>query len=139
MLQFLLDTDHLTLLEHGHAPLKQHLASHAPDAVGLTIVTVEESLRGRLAAIAKARDGPARIARYALLMGSLERFRLFPLAPFDQQAEDHFERLLAMRLHIGSQDLKIAAVALANQVVLVTRNQRDFGRIPGLVLQDWSV
>jgi tRNA(fMet)-specific endonuclease VapC len=139
MLQFLLDTDHLTLFEHGHPPLKQHLAAHAPWAVGLTVVTLEESLRGRLAAIAKAPDGPARIARYALLQGSLERFQLFPSAPFDQGAEDHFQKLLAMRLHVGSRDLKIAAIALANQLILVTRNRQDFGRIPGLVLEDWSV
>ncbi len=139
MLQFLLDTDHLTLVEHGHAPLKQHLASQPADAVGLSVVTVEESLRGRLAALAKAADGPARIARYALFVASLERFRVFPLAPFDQQAEHHLQRLLAMRLRIGSRDLKIAAIALANQLILVTRNQQDFGRVPGLVLQDWSI
>lgn len=139
MLQFVLDTDHLTLFEHGHQPLKQHLAAHAPDSVGLTVVTVEESLRGRLAAIAKAPDGPARIARYALLLGSLNRFQAFPLAPFDRGAEDQFQQLQIMRLRVGSLDLKIAAIALANQLILVTRNRRDFGRIPGMLLEDWSV
>ncbi len=51
MLRLLLDTDHLTLLEHGHPPLKLHLASQPQGTVGLPVVTVEESLRGRLAAI----------------------------------------------------------------------------------------
>jgi tRNA(fMet)-specific endonuclease VapC len=139
MLQFLFDTYHLTLFDHGHPPIQQHLAAQLPGAVGLTVVTVAESLRGRLAAIAKAADGPARIARYGLLIDSLRSFQQFPVAAFDQSAEVQFQQLLAMRLRIGSQDLKIAAIALANQHTLCTRNRRDFGRVPGLVLKDWSV
>lgn len=139
MLQFVLDTDRLTLLEHGHPPIKRYLAAHPLGAVALTAVTVEESLRGRLAAVAKATDGPARIARYGLLLSSLAQLRLFPVAPFDQGAEDQFQQLLAMRLRIGSQDLKMAAIALAGNRTLVSRNRRDFRRIPGLMLEDWSV
>jgi tRNA(fMet)-specific endonuclease VapC len=138
MLQFLLDTDQLTLFHHGQSSVCQRMAAQGPDVVGLTVVTVEESLRGRLAAIAKAKDGSARIARYAQLMDSLQLFQQFPVLPFDQAADDHFRQLQSLRLRIGSQDLKIAAVALANNVKLVTGNLHDFGRIPGLALEDWS-
>jgi tRNA(fMet)-specific endonuclease VapC len=139
MLQFLLDTDHLTLLEHGHPPLRQHLAAQPPGAVGLTIVTVEESLRGRLAAIARAPDGAARVSRYGYLLDTLQLFQQFPVAPFDQAAENHFQQLRSLRLRIGTQDLKIAAVVLAHNLTLLTRNHRDFGQIPGLLLADWSL
>ena len=51
MLKFLFDTDHLTLFDHGHPVLRKKLQSHPPDAVGISVVTVEENVRGRLAAI----------------------------------------------------------------------------------------
>jgi tRNA(fMet)-specific endonuclease VapC len=139
MLRYLLDTDHVTLFHHGHPQVTQRIVAQAPGAVGLAVVTVEEVLRGRLGALAQAADGPARIARYSLLLESLELLHQFSHVPFVQKAEDELQRLRAQKLRVGSQDLKIAAIALANSLVLATRNQRDFGRIPGLVLEDWSV
>ncbi|WGD30565.1 type II toxin-antitoxin system VapC family toxin [Ancylobacter sp. WKF20] len=40
---------------------------------------------------------------------------------------------------IGGNDLWIAAHALARGLVLVTGNVREFGRVPDLVVEDWSV
>jgi tRNA(fMet)-specific endonuclease VapC len=137
MLRFLFDTDHLTLYDQGDAHVVRRLATEPPGSVGVSAVTVEEYLRGRLGALARARDGAARIRRYALLLASVRLFHLFPLVSFDQAAENLYQQLRHIR--VGTQDLKIAAVALANHLTLLTRNRRDFGRIPGLVLDDWSV
>ncbi len=40
---------------------------------------------------------------------------------------------------IGSNDLMIAAIAIANQATLVTRNTPEFQRVPGLLLEDWEL
>jgi tRNA(fMet)-specific endonuclease VapC len=137
MLRYLFDTDHVTLFQHGHAPVARRLASQPADAVGISVVTIEETLRGRLAQLARARDGPARIQQYKLLAESIRLFLQFPIVPFDQAAEMNFQQLRTVR--IGSQDRKIASIARANQLILVTANRRDFAHVPGLTLEDWSV
>lgn len=54
MTLFVLDTDHLSLYQRGVEPLVSRLLSHSPDELAITIITVEEQLRGRLAQIRKA-------------------------------------------------------------------------------------
>jgi tRNA(fMet)-specific endonuclease VapC len=137
MLRYLLDTDHLTLFQRGHAPVARRVALEPPDAIGISVVSIEESLRGRLAQLARAGDGPARIKQYMLLEQSIQLFAQFPIVSYDQDAETNFQQLRALRM--GTQDRKIASIALAAQLILVTANRRDFARVPGLVLEDWSV
>jgi tRNA(fMet)-specific endonuclease VapC len=57
----------------------------------------------------------------------------------DDAAYNYYRDLLQQKIRIGTQDLRIAAIALANQIILVTRNQQDFGKVPALVVEDWSV
>jgi tRNA(fMet)-specific endonuclease VapC len=112
MPRYILDTDHLTLFQHGHSSVVRHVALHPAGAVGITIVTIEESLRGYLAVLARAADGSTRIQRYASLSKTMQFFTQFPRVPYDQSAEDWFQRLHPVR--IGTRDRKIAAIALAN-------------------------
>jgi tRNA(fMet)-specific endonuclease VapC len=66
----------------------------------------------------------------------------FASLPFDDRAAEKYAEVrefLAIRgTPIGTNDLMIASIALANQLILVTHNTRDFGRIPGLALEDWQ-
>jgi tRNA(fMet)-specific endonuclease VapC len=52
MIRVLLDTDHASLHERGHPPLRARLVSIPPEEVAVSVVTVEEMLRGRLAILA---------------------------------------------------------------------------------------
>lgn len=58
--------------------------------------------------------------------------------PFDERAAGHFDHLGRQRLRIGTQDLKIAAIALANDATVLTRNTIRFANVPSLQFEDWS-
>jgi tRNA(fMet)-specific endonuclease VapC len=47
--------------------------------------------------------------------------------------------LSARGLLIGPNDLLIAAIARANNLILVTNNTAEFSRVPGLKLEDWQI
>ena len=52
---------------------------------------------------------------------------------------DRFDRLTALKLNVRKMDLRIAAMAFEHGAVVVTRNVRDFKRVPGLLVEDWTV
>jgi tRNA(fMet)-specific endonuclease VapC len=63
----------------------------------------------------------------------------FSILAFPESAIARFEGLVALKLNVRKMDLRIAAIALENGAVVATRNARDFQRVPGLVVQDWTV
>ena len=139
MLQYLFDTDHLTLYDHSDVTVWRRFSAQPWAAVGVSSTTVEEYLRGRLAVLSRHQKGVPYVTAHARLIASLQLLQQFPIIPFDLTCDASYQRLRALRLKVGSQDLRIAAAALVHQLTLVTRNQRDFGRIPGLRTEDWSV
>ena len=140
MAVYLLDTDTLTLHQHGHPLVTARVVAHArTGVVGLTVEGVEEQVTGWLASVRKARTPAdrAKASRFgARLVGSWSGFTVVPTAV---AAVAVHEQLVRLRLNIGKGDLRIAAVALDFGATLVTRNRRDFARVPNLPLTDWSV
>ena len=139
MPQFLFDSDHLTLYQYKHPPLMQRFALQPADSVAICPINIEEIMRGRLGSLARVLTGNKHVQAYARLVAAEEMFRRFPLVPFDAVSESEFQHLRASGLRVGTLDLKIAAIALTNGLTVLTRNRRDFGRVPGLVIKDWSV
>jgi tRNA(fMet)-specific endonuclease VapC len=137
---YLLDTDHLSLLERGGAAslsLQRRLEQIPAEEIATTVITYEEQMRGWLARAARARTVEQLLTAYSRLQTHLETFRGIPVIPFDQRAAAEFERLRQARVRIGTMDLKIAAIALAQDATLLSRNRSDFGKVPGLRVEDW--
>jgi tRNA(fMet)-specific endonuclease VapC len=70
-------------------------------------------------------------------------FNLFPSFSFTDSAAAIYGRI---RVHlencgtpIGPNDLIIASIAIAEGLILVTHNTSEFGRVPGLQIEDWQV
>ena len=138
----LLDTNHMSILER-HSPelqrLEARLSTLPQDDVGTTIVSYEEQTRGWLAVAAQARTQEAQIAAYQRLKRHLDIYCRIAVVPYDERAAEVFERLRQAKIRIGTMDLKIAAIALANDAILLTRNLSDFDKVPDLKAEDWSV
>jgi tRNA(fMet)-specific endonuclease VapC len=136
---YILDTDTRTLFQHGHAIVTSRCAARAPGEVAITVISVEEQLDGRFTSIRRARRPDDLAVAYQRLIDNLQLLVRLPILPFPPPAIARFQHLAAMRLNVGRMDLRIAATVLEVGATLVTRNRRDFGRIPGLQIEDWSV
>ena len=135
----LLDTDHATVLKYRDTVrcerLMTRLAMDPDDESGTTIITVEEQMRGWLASIAKERKVSRQIAPYRELVGLFDFFSDFEILTLEEKAVAIFDQF--SRIRIGTMDRKIAAIALANDALLLTANREDFGQIPGLRFENW--
>ncbi len=136
---YILDTDHITLLQHNHPLLIARLATLPPKNVAVTIVSAAEQLKGRLAQINRARTAPEVANAFARFQQALNFYLTVPVLPYDEAAAAHFVRLRKInKIRPGTQDLRIASIALNQGATVVTRNRRDFEIIPGLRFEDWS-
>jgi tRNA(fMet)-specific endonuclease VapC len=138
---YLLDTDHVTLLERGGtegATIRSRLAPLFPGEVATTIISYEEQMRGWLAYVAQFHSVEKQVEPYHRLERGLRFFCAIPLVPFDERAVEVFQRIWLARPRIGTMDLKIAAIALANDATLLSRNLRDFQKVPDLRVEDWT-
>lgn len=114
------------------------------------------NLRQRLEAIAAPEISVCSIVKAELCFGAMKsadpgrNFALqqaflaqFVSLPFDDLAATTFgvirSQLEANGTPIGAYDLQIAAIAVANNLTLVTHNTREFGRVDGLQVEDWEV
>lgn len=138
---YILDTDHLSVLDRGGAAaqgLFQRLATANPTQVATSIISYEEQTRGWLSTLAKAQTIEQQVDAYKKLKRQLMNYCAIPILEFDEVAAREFERIKKLYPRLGTMDLKIASIALANQAVVLTRNSRDFGQIAGLSIEDWT-
>ncbi|MBN2580290.1 MAG: type II toxin-antitoxin system VapC family toxin [Pirellulales bacterium] len=68
----------------------------------------------------------------------LNDFAYFTILPYDAKAADIFHTLRKAKIRIGTMDLRIASIALANDFTLLTRNLADFRQVPELKAEDWT-
>lgn len=135
MIAYCFDTDVLSAVMRRDPPmhLVRRLAATPPDEQATTAVTLGELLYG--AAKRGSRSLAARVRD--LVTGALV------VLPFDEPAAEVYGALRASLEAAGTRlaepDLRIASIALAREVILVTGNVRHFKRVPGLEIEDWLV
>lgn len=137
----LLDSDHMSLIQRGGLDgrrIWQRLRTLPPDDIAVSAVSYEEQTRGWLARIAKAPTLERISSDYAELKNLLQDYCNIAVIDFDAKAAFHFRRLRQAQIRIGTMDMRIASIALANDAVVLTRNTSDFSKVPELRVEDWS-
>ncbi len=129
----LLDTNGCIAYLRGHPVLVPNVAARRPSDIRLCPIVIAELYYG---AYRSARPGME-------LKKVTDFIRLFRSLPFTRRAAKEMGRIRALLAAkgtpIGPYDLQIAAIALAHNVTLVTHNTTEFGRVPGLMIEDWEV
>jgi tRNA(fMet)-specific endonuclease VapC len=136
---FVFDTDILSLYQRGHTQVLAAMTAHATDTLTLSTVTLEEQFGGWSALARAARTAHEREHCSMFLAALVESWRSFAIVPLTIPAIARFEGLLQAKLNVKRNDLRVAAIALELGATVITRNRRDFGRVSGLLIEDWSV
>ncbi|HEY9608031.1 type II toxin-antitoxin system VapC family toxin [Allocoleopsis sp.] len=142
-MKYLLDTDHISFLQRRSgsefSSLAVRMAQHPITDFALSIVSFHEQILGAHNFINRARTNTDLIRGYTLLLETLQGFATAPVLPFDAGAIALFDELRRQRVRVSTMDLRIAAIAMSHNLMLLTRNVSDFSKVPGLVTQDWTV
>ncbi len=138
----ILDTDCMSLLQRekilDSSRLRQNLDKFLSDHIFTTIISFEEQMRGWLSFVAKSKTIDEQVFAYDRLHRFLGNYRTAKVLDFDEKAAQEFENLKSQKIRIGTMDLKIASIAIANNAILVSRNLRDFELVPNLTVKDWT-
>lgn len=131
----LIDATVLIEYERGRLDPTERVRGREDEPFFVSVITASELLHG----IHRARRPDVRTRRSAFVEAILERF---PLLSIDLSiARIHSQvwaELAASGSLIGPHDLWLAATCLAHGLTLATANLREFGKVPGLVVESWT-
>lgn len=131
-----LDTDVLSILQRGAGAdfnrLVRQLTAHADEEPALTIISFEEQTRGWLAQLAKAKLPVDQVEPYRRFHRLLEDYSRWTVLDFSPVAADRYAILRRAYRRHGAADLKIAAITMTHDALLLSGNARDFNGLTGL-------
>ncbi len=137
---YLLDTDHFSSLQRLNGPewanLSKRMAVHSAGDCVISIITFHEQVIGAHARIQSAKNATVLLEGYDFLQRAFIGYGRFDVVGFDQAAQNQLATF-GGDLRVNKRDLRIAAITLANDLILLTRNRSDFGRVPNLKFEDW--
>ncbi len=142
-MKYLLDTDHIQFLQRSVGPeytaLSARMTRHSSADFAFSLVSFHEQVLGWHNYISRARTTQNVVRGYDLLGQAFQSYRTAAVLPFDVSAAMTFDGLAPRRLRVGVMDLRIASIALSRGLTVLTRNLRDFRRVPKLLAEDWTV
>lgn len=138
----ILDTDVLTVVQRGESREYERLAERldtADEDIAVTIISIEEQMRGWLAFIARAKSSLQLVKAYAKLHELLDDFTSRPVIDFDETCTAKFDLLVHAKTRVGTMDLKIAATRSPTMLSCCRVTWRISAGSEGLRVEDWTL
>lgn len=130
---YLLDTNIVSYWMRGMESVIDRIRSSSPSDFGLSTITLAEILYGIEKSSVKKKERRLKIEKISSLL---------MIYPFDEMAAIEYAVIRAelekKGTIISERDTQIASIALANKLILVTHNVKEFNRIPKLKVEDWA-
>lgn len=141
---YILDTDAASNYldkRRNNPALRARIDAQVPGTVFISIITVEELLKGILALLNSARKHPRNahklIQYYNGLLKLTRDLTDFATLPYDEYSEAQFQKVPANIRTRCSQDCQIAAIAAKLDYIVVTSNAQDYDKIGIARHVDW--
>jgi tRNA(fMet)-specific endonuclease VapC len=133
-MKYLLDTNTCIRFLNGRAPnIRIRMRAISDEDIAISTLTMGEMLYG------SAKSQTPEISR-AKQERFFEQFTQLPFDAYAARAYGPIRAILEKRgTPIGQIDTLIAAIAISQQLILVTHNLREFTRVEGLRIEDWEI
>jgi tRNA(fMet)-specific endonuclease VapC len=142
-MKYLLDTDHLSILQRQEgrdfSNLSTRMAQYPLLDFAVSTVTFHEQILGSHTYINRAHNLNDVVKGYEIMVRLITDFKVLPLVSFDVGASMKFVQLQSQKIQLAKMDARIASIALSHGLILLTRNHRDFSKVAGLLIEDWTV
>ncbi|MBW4507036.1 MAG: type II toxin-antitoxin system VapC family toxin [Scytonematopsis contorta HA4267-MV1] len=139
MCQYILDTDHVSLILFNHPQVTANASQHQ---IAVTVITVQELFNGWVGRINEPSQVNNLPALYTKLWTTVKYLQTVEILDFTSEADICLKQLLKenppLRKNRLQKDMRIAAIALSLNATVATRNHRDFEQVPGLAIVDWT-
>ena len=135
--KYVLDSDTVSAIRRGHQGVQRRLALIPEESIFLNVVSAFENLRGWFAEVNKQQPIGQLVWAFNGLLGTLLFYGRWQVLPYDMAAATKYEELRRQHRRLGRDDLRIAAIALVQNALLVTQNVNDFAAIEGLRVENW--
>lgn len=135
------DTDVLTEILLGNEKYVSRAAAFPELERAVPIIVIEEIIRSRLNVIRQSEAGTSRISierAYEFFEETFYDFQRVQILSYTLEAELFYQQWRQQKIRVGAHDLRIAAICMAHNAKLISRNRRDFEYVPDLKVEFWS-
>ena len=131
---YLLDTNIVSYWMRGDKAVIERIMNQSPSNLSLSSITLAEIWYGIEKSPIKKEERTVKIKKISSLL---------EIYPFDESAAEEYAVIRAnleqKGIMISERDTQIASIAMANRLIVVTHNIKEFGRINKLKVEDWAV